>query len=127
MISHLKSVLATAVCLLATAGPALAAGYSFDPSIPRDEKPGNVYFGSAKDANGDFLQGVTIVLQTAMVEYVFVTDATGRFRVELDAAQKPADVKPRCSRAGYSSGRATMRPPPGGALTPVEINCVLER
>lgn len=127
MMLHLTRMLASLVCLALGAGVAQAAGYSFDPSIPRDEKPGNVYFGSAKDANGDFLQGVTIILQTAMVEYVFVTDATGRFRVELDAAQKPADVKPRCSRAGYASGRATMRPPPGGALTPVEVNCVLER
>jgi hypothetical protein len=126
MLSQLTRVFVVTACLAATE-VALAAGYSFDPSIPRDEKPGNVYFGSAKDANGDFVQGVTVVLQTPMVEYVFVTDITGRFRVELDTAQRPADVKPRCSKAGYQPGRVITRLPPGNALTPVEMNCVLER
>ncbi len=116
-----------AVGLATVAAPATAAGYGFDPSRPRDEKPGNVYFGSAKDGNGNFLPGVSFVLQTAKVDYVFVTDATGRFRLELADEVRPEDVKPRCSREGFPPGRIIKRPPPGGALTPVQVDCVLER
>ncbi len=67
------------------------------------------------------------LLQTAKVDYVFVTDATGRFRLELADEVRPEDVKPRCSREGFPPGRIIKRPPPGGALTPVQVDCVLER
>lgn len=104
-----------------------AGGYGFDPGKPRDERPGNVYFGSAKDASGDFVSGVTVVLETQTVDYVAVTDATGRFRLEVADELAPADVKPRCSRRDNAPGRIVRRLPPGGAKTPVQVDCMLDR
>lgn len=114
-------------CLAALPGQASAGGYGFDPSIPRDERPGNIYFGSAKDTNGDFVAGVTIVLETKAVDYVAVTDVTGRFRLEVADELQPTDVVSRCSRRGYLPGRIVKRLPPGGAKTPVQLDCVIGR
>ena len=101
------------------------APYGYDPAAHLNDVPGNVYFGSAKDSNGDYVAGATIVLDTKKVEFVTVTDPTGRFRLELPTDVLPADVTPRCSRKDYKLGEITKRLPPDGAPTPVEVNCVL--
>ena len=103
------------------------APYGYDPAAHQNDAPGNVYFGSAKDTNGDFVAGATIVLDSKKVGFVTVTDATGRFRLELPTDMLPADVTPRCSRKDYKVGEIVKRLPPAGAPTPVEVNCVLNK
>lgn len=113
-------------CWLAAPAPGFAQVYSYSPNNP-DELPGNVYFGAAKDSNGQFLAGVTVVLKTAVADFVVVTEESGRFRVKLPLETKPADVVASCSRRGYVLVKALKRAPRGQALTPVEVNCVLQR
>ncbi len=103
------------------------APYGYDPAAHQNDAPGNVYFGSAKNTDGDFVPGATIVLDTKKVEFVTVSDPTGRFRLELPVDMLPADVTPRCSRKDYKLGEITKRLPPAGAPTPVEVNCVLSK
>jgi len=116
-----------AVCLLlGSTLPAFAQGYTYSP-MNADEQPGNVYFGTAKDADGKFLAGVTVVLATANADFVLVTYESGRFRMLLPVKVRPSDVRASCSRRGYVLEQAMKRPPRGRALTPVEINCRLRR
>lgn len=95
--------------------------------MPHERRPGNIYFGSAKDTDGRLLQGVTVVLVTSKVDFVVVTGPDGRFRLELPKDLHSMDVAPRCSKSGYAVGRAIKRPPSGGALSPVQVDCVLRR
>lgn len=110
-------------CLLA---PAIAGAqiYSYSPNNA-DEQPGNLYFGAAKGSDGQYLAGVTVVLRTAVADFVLVTDESGRFRMKLPVDTKPADVTASCSRRGYVLVKAVQRPPRRQGLTPVEVNCVL--
>ena len=105
------------------AGPA-PAQYGFAPP-DADKLPGNVYYGSARDGSGKFVTGATIVLQTAQSDFVTVTDAAGRFRIKLPVGTRPGDVRARCSRKGYGAAQIIRRLPPGGMLTPVELDCRL--
>ena len=104
--------------------PAFAQGYTYSPTNA-DEQPGNVYFGSAKDADGRMLAGVTVVLTTTAADFVMVTDETGRFRMVLPLKYRPKDVSASCSRRGYELIRALKRPPRDESLTPVEVSCEL--
>jgi hypothetical protein len=113
------------VLALSAAPRALSGWYGWDPSVPREHRPGNIYFGSAKDARGRFLAGVTIVLVTPSVDFVTVTDPAGRFRLEIPQELRMSDVTPRCSKNGYAVGQVIKRPPRGDALTPVQVDCVL--
>jgi hypothetical protein len=108
-----------------TAPLALAQIYSYSPTNADEQQPGNVYFGAAKDDDGQFLAGVTVVLKTDLADFVLVTDEAGRFRMKLPADTKPADVTASCSRRGYVLVKAQKRAPRGQSLTPVEVNCVL--
>lgn len=113
-------------CWLATPALGFAQIYSYSPNNA-DELPGNVYFGAAKDSNGQFLAGVTVVLKTAVADFVLVTEESGRFRVKLPLETKPAEVAASCSRRGYVLVKALKRAPRSQGLTPVEVNCVLRR
>jgi hypothetical protein len=104
---------------------AVAQIYSYSPTNADEQQPGNVYFGAAKDDDGDFLAGVTVVLKTDVADFVLVTDEAGRFRMKLPADTKPTDVTASCSRRGYVLVKAQKRTPRGQSLTPVEVNCVL--
>lgn len=111
---------------LALPALALAQIYSYSPNNA-DELPGNVYFGSAKGSDGRFMAGVSVVLKTDMADFVMVTDESGRFRMTLPLEIKPAEVAASCSRRGYVLVKAQKRSPRGKTLTPVEVNCVLQR
>jgi hypothetical protein len=113
--------------LLGVVPAAFAGWYGWDPSVPREHRPGNIYFGSAKDEDGRYLPGVTVVLVTPQVDFVTVTDPTGRFRLEVPKEVNDTDVSPRCSKNGYAVGRVIKRPPRADATTPVELNCLLDR
>lgn len=101
--------------------------YSYSPDNADEKIPGNVYFGAAKNSDGRFLAGVTVVLKTAIADFVLVTDETGRFRMKLPLDTKPSDVTASCSRRGYVLVKAVKRAPRGQAVTPVEVNCVLRQ
>ena len=117
---HLVTPLLAALPLAAS-----AQGYTYSPTNA-DEQPGNVYFGTAKTADGQFLSGVTVVLTTPQADFVMVTDATGHFRMLLPVKLRPRDVKASCSRRGFTLEAVLKRPPRGAALTPVEVNCRLQ-
>ncbi len=123
-----RPIIALALVLSAFAmSSASAAGYGYDPAAHKDLPPGNVYFGSAKDADGEFVAGATIVLETKKLELVTVTDPTGRYRLELPTDIPPTAVTARCSRKGYALGETVKRLPRGGEVSPVEINCILKK
>lgn len=114
--------------LLALASRPVPAQYSYDPSAA-DElgKPGNLYFGAAKDERGGYVPAVTITLETNQTNFVLVTDDNGRFRAKLPLETRPANVRPTCSKPGYLVLRVTKRPGPRGAPTPVQVDCLLRR
>lgn len=115
------------IALAALLFPGVALAQLYGDFVPREPQPGNVYFGLVKNADGDYIEGATVVLKTSMVEYVAVSDVRGRFRVELPEAITPDQVETRCSRDGYTSARVTRRLPRGESLTPVEIGCHLQQ
>lgn len=122
-------ILPTLLACVSLAAPQLGIAqiYSYSPDNADEQQPGNVYFGAAKNSEGRLLPGVTVVLTTAMADFVLVTDESGRFRMKLPLDTKPADVAASCSRRGYVLVKALKRTPRGQALTPVEVNCVLRR
>jgi hypothetical protein len=121
-------LLLAAICSGITAPQWLAAqGYGLTPLDTHPEKPVNIYFGSAKSTGGEYLQGVTVVLQTSQADFVAVTDVRGRFRLELPLQIHPDDVKASCSRKGYTLTQVIKRAPHAGALTPVEVGCTLKQ
>ena len=109
------------------AGPVATQMYAFDPKHPPANATANVYFGSTKDARGNFLSGVTVQLEIDLVTYVMVTDDAGRFKLEVPKEVLPSMVKFLCSKPGYSQVRATKRPPPDKSASPIQADCVLGR
>lgn len=116
----------TVLLALGVAGVVHAAAYVFDPSAAHEKGAVNAWFGSARSTDGRYLPGVTMLLETRKIDYVIVTDARGRFRIKLPLDLAPADVTPRCSRAGYRQARISKRLPPGGRSSPVQVDCFLE-
>lgn len=117
--------LVMAAWLLAGAIPAAQAQlYMIDPRIDID-KASNTYFGSTKDADGRFLGGVTVEFSVENTSYVIVTDEAGRFRMHIPKYIAPATLKFNCSKPGFALVRATKRKPPGGAVSPVQADCVM--
>jgi hypothetical protein len=104
------------------------AQYSYDPSAA-DElgRPGNLYFGAAKEIRGGYVAGVTIVLETDQTNFVLITTAQGRFRAKLPLDTLPQNVKPSCSKPGYLVLRVSKRLPPGRGKSPVQVDCLLRR
>lgn len=122
-----RKQLTSAIWLLACL-PAVGYAQLYGDYNPEDfqrDHPANVYFGSVKDEGGNYIQGVTVVLASARLDFVAVTDARGRFRMELPVDIAPEQVDAGCSRAGYTDARVIKRPPRRGALSPVEVNCIL--
>jgi len=130
MTNPLRKSLALATILapfVIASGPSVAQ-YSYDPSAA-DElgKPGNLYFGAARDEGGGYVPAVTITLETNQTSFILVTDEKGRFRARLPLETQPANVKPTCSKPGYLVLRVTKRPGPKGGPTPVQVDCLLRR
>ena len=117
-----------ALASLATALPAAAAGYGYDPSALLDDSKVNIYFGSARTAKGKYLANTTIILDSAHnnVSYVATTDALGRYRLRLPRDVTPDAVEGRAARRQFRLVQAIRRLPPDEATTPVEIDFILE-
>lgn len=121
----LKTTLLMLAC--ACCAPALAQ-YAYDPSAA-DElgKPGNLYFGSARDERGARVADVTIILETSQMNYTLVTDEQGGFRARLPLDVLPDGVKASCSRPGYVVVRVSKRLGPNRGKSPVQVDCLLRR
>jgi hypothetical protein len=102
------------------------AQYAYDPANADEQIPGIRYFGSAKDDKGSLLEGVTVQLSTARVDFVTVTDEQGRFRTVLPLEMVSALVTPKCFKVGFQSVRMIKRPGTGPKPT-VQVDCVLHR
>jgi hypothetical protein len=118
--------LAVPLLFLAVVGtPASAQLYS-DFDVPdASAAPANIYFGAARDNRGRYVSGATVVVATARLDFVAVTDRHGRFRLRLPVDVTPSDVEMRCSHNDYGHSRIRRRLPRGNALTPVELSCRL--
>ena len=121
-----KAILPALLALLAVA-PA-AAQYTYDPSAADElDKPGNLYFGSARDERGAAVPDVMVILETTQTNFTLVTDEQGRFRARLPLDTLAASVKASCSRPGYVVVRVTKRQGPKRANSPVQVDCLLKR
>jgi hypothetical protein len=104
-----------------------AGGYGYDPASTYKDGPGNIYFGVARNASGNYVPGVTVILETRDVNFVLYTDDTGRFRTKLPLNVNPGDVTAHCSRNGYRAVKVIKRTPPAGRPSPVQVDCVLQQ
>jgi hypothetical protein len=117
-------MLASVLTFAASTRRACAQLYTPDPRIDFDSAT-NTFFGSTKDEDGHFLSGVTASFTADNVTYVMTTDDAGRFKVHIPKYISPSRVKFSCSKPGYTMTHATKRPPPGGATSPIQADCVL--
>jgi|ERR1700678_771127 hypothetical protein len=120
-----RSVSLMVAIIIVAMNRAIAQMYSYDPTQPPAN--GHIYFGSTKDADGNFLSGVTVALDVGETTYVMVTDEAGRFKIEVSNETMPSQVRFRCSKPGYIQLRAVQRLPPNKAPSPVQADCVLGR
>jgi hypothetical protein len=118
--------LAVALLMLTLGGvPASAQLYS-DFDLPDSHAaPANIYFGSVRDSHGHYVSGATVVVATALMDFVAVSDRHGRFRLRLPQDVAPSEVETRCSHNDYGQSRIRRRLPRGNALSPVELSCRL--
>lgn len=118
-----------AICLMIIVVGFSASGtaqlYSDFSPVSSDNTAENVYFGAAKDGDGNYVRGATVVVATSLMDFVAVTDHRGRFRLTLPVDITPSEVEARCSHGAYRDSRIVRRLPRGEALTPVEISCRL--
>ena len=121
--NHLPAIFLTIIVAGFTT-PSIAQLYS-DFSPASNDSAENVYFGAAKDGDGNYVRGATVVVATSLMDFVAVTDDQGRFRLSLPVDITPSEVKARCSHNAYRDSRIVRRLPRGEALTPVEISCRL--
>ena len=109
--------------------PVTAQAQLYGDYNPEDflrDHPANVHFGFVKNDVGRYVEGATVILAAQQLDFVAVTDAMGRFRMELPVDIDPDQVEPACSHPDYTSARIITRPPRGGATSPSELNCFLE-
>ncbi len=85
------------------------------------------YFGSAKDEKGVLLPNVTFLLESKEANFVFVSDAEGRFRGTLPKDIAPGSVTPKCSKPGLELVRVNKRLGPKAAQASVQVDCVLRQ
>ena len=110
--------------LLAPLSAGWAQIYLPDPKMDIDTAA-NTYFGSTKDTAGRFLSGVTVEFSAENTSYIMVTDDAGRFKLHIPKYFAPSALKFNCSKPCFVLARATKRRPPGGAVSPVQADCVL--
>jgi len=114
-------------CVACVVISAASAQYTFDPAAADEQGPSIRYFGAAKDDKGTLLAGVSVQIDSADSEYVFVTDEQGRFHANLPLDMVPEKTKSKCFKVGYQQLRVTTRPGPKGAKPTVQVDCVLRR
>ncbi|MBV8165794.1 MAG: hypothetical protein JO021_03300 [Alphaproteobacteria bacterium] len=118
-------------CLLAllAALPARAGEADFEPADIHEH--GVPYFGEAKDIKGlTPLANVRIRVQVKGTKRFFIvqTDEEGRFRRNgLGLDVDPANVEFFCDKTGFKTVEVLHRRLSGGNLSPIEIECLLER
>jgi hypothetical protein len=100
------------------------AQYVYNPAAA-DEAPGIRYFGAAKDDRGALLPGVSILLSSQQLSFLLVTDAQGRFRVNLPLDMRPESVTPKCFKVGFQLVQMRKRLGPSGPKVTVQVDCVL--
>ena len=116
-----------AILLGCASGLALAQ-YTYDPSAADElDKPGILYFGSARDERGAYVADVLVVLENIQTNYTLVTDVRGRFRAKLPPGSTLASVRASCSKPGYRLLRINKRASPAGPEATVQIDCLLHR
>ncbi len=120
---HAHRALACALALAAIAP--VSAQYSYDPGNPDEQGPGIRYFGSAKDDKGSLLAGVTVLIDSDEISFVFVTDELGRFRGKVPLNMVAGKVTAECSKPGYEIVRVIKRPGPPAPKPTVQVDCVL--
>ena len=101
-----------------------AAQYVYNPANA-DEGPGIRYFGSAKDDKGALMPGVSVQLASPQLSFLLVTDAEGRFRINLPLDMRADTVTPKCFKAGFELVQINKRPGPSGPRLTVQVDCVL--
>lgn len=102
--------------------------YAYDPSAADElEKPGNLYFGAARDESGERVPDTTIILETSQMNYTLVTDEQGSFRAKLPLEVLPDGVRVSCSRPGYVVIRVTKRLGLKKGKSPVQVDCLLSK
>lgn len=106
-------------------GGSASAQYTADGPEDRRDAVGVRYFGSAKDERGAYVADTSFLFETAQASFVFVTDATGRFRgmLPLDTASKPVAAK--CWKAGFETVRINRRPGSKSGRVTQQFDCVL--
>jgi len=124
MMKLCRSMAAATLVTTATGGAALAQMYLPDARIQADDTT-NVYFGSTKDVDGHFLSGVAAEVRGGNATYVMVTDDAGRFKIRVPKALPASALKVGCSKPGYVLVRVVKRPPPKGATSPMQADCIL--
>ena len=114
---------------LAAASPARAGEADFEPADIHEH--GAPYFGEAKDIKGLApLADVRIRVQVKGTRRFFIvqTDEDGRFRRNgLGLDVDPANVEFFCDKTGFRTIEVLHRRLSGATLSPVEIECLLER
>ena len=119
------------ICALMMAMPiaALAGEADFEPDDIHEH--GVPYFGEAKDLkNLGPLPDVRIKVQVKGTLRFFIvqTDEDGRFRRNgLGLDVDPATVEFTCEKNGYRTVDIMTRRLSGGKLSPMEIECLLEK
>jgi len=84
-----------------------------------------IFFGTVKDNRGAGVAGARVNVKFKNMTFVTTTDVTGNYR--LSTTIEPDESELSCSKEGYRQSGTTRRPPPGGAKSPVEIDCTLQR
>jgi hypothetical protein len=104
--------------------PAMAQ-YTLESQTDHHEASGVRYFGSARDDRGVFLADVSFILDSAQGSFVFLTDASGRFRGNLPLGTLSQEVTARCWKPGLKTVRLTRRKGPGSGAPSVQLDCTL--
>lgn len=114
--------------LLGIGAPIAFAQYTYDPSAADElDKPGVLYFGSARDERGTYVADVLVVLENIQTNFTLVTDARGRFRAKLPPGSTAATVRASCSKPGYVQVSVTKRLGPKGPDQAVQVDCSLRK
>lgn len=135
-----RKALAGGLALCAAAGAGRKAFANGDEFFGAEEIPGEtqfVFFGSVKDDNGKYLDGVEVVLDVLdpPLTYIAYTDVIGRFRT-LDAGRVMVDLgydidasklKLSVSLPGYVQTRRMSRVPTRAVKGAFEINFTMKQ
>jgi hypothetical protein len=117
--------------LLGVCGATAHAQYTYDPSAADElDKPGVLYFGSARDERGAYVVDVLVVLENIQTNFTLVTDARGRFRAVVPPPGSSASTAARasCSKPGLRPSCAWSNGPvPEAGIKAVQVDRLLRK